>query len=256
MVIKTTSYFILVPYLLFQLYNSKKIIFEKKGYLISTAILITFLELLMTRYGSYLFGYLRSENFDRELEKFVNRQDIISNMWGVVSGLLFILIFQYPFKLGDMMEEYERKIRHANNLSEKTKAIKQTIKNITDLKKDADSYFYLLGFIIGLSEFSFAALREAAIVGYSSTSFPIEVVYYHGLFQSLLIAVIYIPFSFYFRMKAQTILSFIEGDEYYKELKPITDFKLNILALKKIIPIISPLIAAAIPSLLDNIFKW
>jgi hypothetical protein len=208
----------------------------------------------MNRYGSSLFEYLRLQNFSGTVENFVKRQDVISNMWSVVSGLLFTLIFQYPFKLNDIMEEYELKIRHANNLSEKTTAIKQTIKNISNLKKEADSYFYLLGFIVALSELTFAALREAAIVGHSSTSFPIEVVYYHGLFQSLLIAIIYIPFSFYFRMKAQTILNFIEGDEYDKELQPITDFKLNILALKKIIPIISPLIAAAIPALLDNIF--
>jgi len=255
MVIKTTSYFILLPFLLSELYSSKEIIFRKRGYLISTVILITLLELLMSRYGSSLFGYLRSENFGGELKSFVKGQDIISNMWGIVSGLLFALIFQYTFKLNDMMEDFKTKLRHAHSSSEKTTVIKQSIKNISNLKKDADSYFYLLGFIIALSELSFAALREAAIEGHSAASFPIEVVYYHGLFQSLLIAIIYIPFSFYFKMKAQTILNYIEGDEYYKQLQPITDFKLSIGAFKKIIPIISPLIAAAIPALLDNIFK-
>lgn len=253
MVIKTTSYFVLFSYLLIELFYSKKIILKKKEYRIFTLTIVILLE-FTTHYGSSMFEFLRDDTFTGNMEKLGGSQNLISSFWGVISALLFALIFQYPFLLNNEMEDYEKEIRHMKDETERMTLTQQHIDNISKLKKRMDSYFYILGFIIALSELSFAALREAAIDGRSANYFPIEVVYYHGLFQSLLIAIVYVPFSFYFKTKAQTI-DYKKTDEYSKQLLLITDFKLNIESFKKILPVISPLIGAAIPALFNHIFS-
>jgi hypothetical protein len=253
LVIKSTSYFVLFPYLLSKLFNSKKFILKKRDYIIFTVAVISLLE-CTTIYGSTMFEFLRNKGFLEPLESFVKRQGVISLLWGVISALLFALIFQYPFALNREMEDYKTKLLNAKDETEKMMITQQKIESISSLKSAMDSYFYLLGFIIALSELSFAALREAAIVGHTASFFPVEVVYYHGLFQSLLIAIVYVPFSYYFKMIAQTI-EYKTDDEYYKELQLVTDLKLNLGAFKKIIPVISPLLGAAVPVLFNNIFS-
>jgi hypothetical protein len=253
MVIKTTSYFVLFPYLLYKLFNSGKLIWRKKDYIIFTIIGVSLLE-FATRYGSTVFAYLRYKSFPSELISFGEQQNLISWFWGIIAALLFALIFQYPFKLNEEMKNYETKLFKEKDETAKTGIKQQHIINISRLKKSMDSLFYLLGFIVALSELSYAALREAAIEGHSPAYFPIEVVYYHGLFQSLLIAIVYIPFSYYFNLKLQAI-EYKASDEYSKQLQLATDFKLNPATFKKIVPIISPLIGSIIPALFDAIFS-
>ena len=253
MVIKSTSYFLLFPYLLYKLFNSGKSIWKKKDYIIFTIIGVSLLE-FSTRYGSTMFEYLRRKSFPAELINFWEQQNLISWFWGVIAALLLALIFQYPFKLNDEMKDYEIKFSKEKDETSKTKIMQQHIINISRLKKTMDSYFFLLGFIIALSELSYAALREAAIVGHSPDYFPIEVVYYHGLFQSLLITIVYIPFNYYFKTKAEKI-EYENTDEYSKQLQLVTDLKFNPESLKRIVPVISPLIGAALPALFDAIFS-